>query len=306
MACKHVITIFKSGKGSVWNEKYKLFGKGFVLPCGQCSWCRFVRTRQWALRCYLERQSHKDAAFLTLTYRDADLPKNKTLVRKHVQEFLKRLRANLDYQYNGTKIRFYASGEYGDENGRPHYHILIFGFGFPDKKLHRYSYSHGFKNPVYRSEFLEKNWKYGFSELGSVTLESAAYTAGYIRKKINGPQAADHYEGRLPEFSVQSTVSGIGADWYEANKSWLWKEDVIRMPTAKGMRSYRPPRFFEKLFQKENPEGFGEFLERKKLRKPLSNVLAIDQAEELPDDDDQTEDSLLWDPVIEDIPGINT
>lgn len=302
MACNNRITIFKPGKGSIWHEKLKKYGTGQSVPCGQCSWCRFVRTRQWALRCYLERQTHKDAAFVTLTYAPEHLPKNGTLVRKHVQGFLKRLRSNIAYQYGeNIKIRFYASGEYGEENSRPHYHILIFGFGFPDKKFHRHSHAHGFTNPVYRSEFLEKCWKFGFSELGSVTLESAAYTAGYIRKKINGALADEHYKGRQPEFSLQSTTPGIGADWYELNKHWLWNEDIIQC----NGRSYRPPRAFEKYFQKEDPEGFAAFQERKKLRLPLTNINAHNQAEELPDEPEDTEDSKLWDSVIDGMPGID-
>jgi len=263
-----------------------------------------VRTRQWALRCYLERLTHKEAAFITLTYAPEHLPENGTLVRKHLQDFLKRLRRALDYHHSGAKIRFYASGEYGDETQRPHYHLLIFGFGFPDKKFHRYSHKHGFKNPVYRSGFLESLWTFGLSEVGSVTLESAAYAAGYIRKKINGAAAADHYEGRLPEFSLQSTHPGIGAEWYEQNKSWLWKEDTIRMPTAKGLRSYRPPRFFEKLYKKADPVGFAEFQLRKQLRTPLnqSGYQVEDLPEEVEDDDNF---SYNWEHVVDEIPGIN-
>jgi hypothetical protein len=35
----------------------------------------------------------------------------------------------------GGKIRFFHCGEYGDKTRRPHYHALIFGYGFPDKKI---------------------------------------------------------------------------------------------------------------------------------------------------------------------------
>ena len=34
----------------------------------------------------------------------------------------------------GSDVRFYMCGEYGPENWRPHYHALLFGFDFADKR----------------------------------------------------------------------------------------------------------------------------------------------------------------------------
>lgn len=283
MPCPNPIT-FSPKNATRWSS---LCYESKTVGCGKCYWCRFVRTRQWALRCYLENLCHQQSAFITLTYAPKHLPKKSSLVKKDVQDFIKRLRRNLDYQYPGTKIRFYASGEYGDLNGRPHYHILIFGFGFPDQQFHRTETSRT-QNPysVYRSKFLEKTWKKGFSELGNVNLESASYVAGYIRKKINGDQAEQHYKGREPEFSLQSTTPGIGYDWYQKNKSWLWKEDMIRC----NGKSYRPPRYFEKILQKENPELFAEFQITKKSRLPFKTINGLGPVEEL---SDESEDDLF-------------
>jgi hypothetical protein len=44
---------------------------------------------------------------------------------------MKRLRKKIQ----PLKIRFFHCGEYGDKTRRPHYHALIFGYGFPDKKI---------------------------------------------------------------------------------------------------------------------------------------------------------------------------
>ena len=74
-------------------------------------------------------------------------------------------------------------GEYGDKLGRPHYHAIIFGVTFVDKKL--WSIRRG--NNLYRSATLEKLWPYGFSSIGTVNFETAAYVARYVTKKITGP-----------------------------------------------------------------------------------------------------------------------
>lgn len=278
MACKNPINIFKPGQGKIWNETTKQFGEWTQVTCGKCAWCRFVRSRQWAARCYLEAQTHEKCCLVNLTYAPEHVPKNDSLVKSDLQKFLKRLRHNLDYSGFEGKIRFYASGEYGDQNGRPHYHVLIFGYDFPDKKYYKKS-AKGF--PLYRSDFLEKCWKLGFSDIGDVSLQSAAYVAKYIRKKIVGKDAESHYSGRTPEFQLASTNPGIGYEWYQQNKNWLWHEDIIRI----NGRSYRPPQYFQMLLKEENPEGYLALLERKQNWEPITNR-APSQAEEIPNENE--------------------
>ena len=48
-----------------------------LVPCGCCIGCRLDYARQWAERCIHEADSHTDNYFLTLTYDDDHLPKNK-------------------------------------------------------------------------------------------------------------------------------------------------------------------------------------------------------------------------------------
>lgn len=280
MPCHNPTMLFRSGQGREWNEQLRIFGGYVGFACGQCRWCRFVKSRQWAIRCYCENQMHTQSAFINLSYSSEHLPANGSLSKEHVQKFLKRLRRNLEYQDADIKIRFYASGEYGEKNERPHYHILIFGYGFPDK----YFWKKSEKNfPLYRSAFLEKCWKLGHSWIGDVDLESAAYVAKYISKKINGCMAKEHYRGREPEFSLQSSTPGIGGDWYQKNKRWLWREDVIRCAG----RNYRPPLYFERILKQEDPEEYEELLRRKPLRLPFNTLNVIDQAVEIPDEQEQ-------------------
>lgn len=90
--------------------------------CGQCLPCRFNKRRLWTNRLLLELRSHGDAAFVTLTYSDDFLPKNKSLDPKQLKLWMKRLN-----KLAGGGLRYYNVGEYGDQTQRPHYHALIFG-----------------------------------------------------------------------------------------------------------------------------------------------------------------------------------
>jgi len=101
-----------------------------TIPCGHCIGCLLERSKQWAIRCVHEASLHKNNSFITLTYNDKNLPKYKTLQKKHFQLFMKRLRKKY-----GSNIRFFHCGEYGDKYQRPHYHACIFGHDFKDKQL---------------------------------------------------------------------------------------------------------------------------------------------------------------------------
>lgn len=163
------------------------------VPCGRCVGCRLERSRQWAIRCVHEAQLHKNNCFITLTYDKAKLPEREpglppadiSLHYPDFQKFMKRLR----FKY-GEGIRFYMCGEYGEKLGRPHFHACIFGHDFSDKKVWKKTDSGSI---IYRSAELEELWPYGFSSVGDVNFESAAYVARYIMKKISGEAAESHY-----------------------------------------------------------------------------------------------------------------
>jgi hypothetical protein len=57
------------------------------------------------------------------------------VIKKDIQDFMKRYRAYLDYHYGKNKkpIKYMATAEYGDRTHRAHYHVLIFGHVFNDR-----------------------------------------------------------------------------------------------------------------------------------------------------------------------------
>lgn len=181
-----------------------------------------------------EAQLQPNNAFLTLTYEDKQLPDDFSVSVRTLQLFLKRLRKSLPH-----KIRFFACGEYGEDDpdpfqgNRPHYHALIFNHQFSDLKLHSK------KNdiPLFTSQKLSQLWPYGFSTTGYVTYQTAAYVARYTIKKIGGDPAANHYtrvhpvSGQMvrvkPEFATQSRRPGIGSAWFDTFKSDIYPSDFV-------------------------------------------------------------------------------
>ena len=218
---------------------------------------------------------YEDNCFITLTYNDKHLPYGGTLVKKHYQDFMKRLRQH----YEGKKIRYFHCGEYGEESSRPHYHACLFNLDFKDKEL--YSEKDGIR--LYTSETLEKIWKKGFCTLGDVTFESAAYVARYIMKKVTGDKAEDHYKsldpetGELfkiePEYTTMSRNPGLGKKWFEEFKDDVYPGDFV---VVNGTRC-RPPRYYDNLLDRVDAEALEE---RKRERKKRGNENAADNTRE--------------------------
>lgn len=175
-----------------------------------------------------EKRMHTASSFVTLTYDQASLPASGSLDRSHPQLFLKRVRKHFfpgKVEY-GKGLRFFGCGEYGDNTNRAHYHILFFNIDFPDKRFYKSSKS---GEPLWTSALLNKLWGYGNCPIGAVTFESCAYVAAYCTKKINGKMAADHYQGRLPEFPMFSLKPGIGSTWFEKHHTEAFKHDNVIM-----------------------------------------------------------------------------
>ena len=70
----------------------------------------------------------------------------------------------------------------------------------------------------YTSSDLQVLWPYGYSAIGDLTFESAAYVARYCTKKITGKIADDYYQGKSCEFPLMSLKPGIGFEWFQKFK----------------------------------------------------------------------------------------
>lgn len=259
MTCYYPVPVWKakqanpSGKHSVvFSENLGIDGTRFELPCGGCIGCRLDRSAEWQSRLIHESKEHQLNCFLTLTYNEENVPDSGTLVKKHAQDFLKRLRKTIQPQ----KIRFFACGEYGEKTNRPHYHMLIFGYDFPDKKrVGKSAQGHH----RYISQTLDNIWGKGKCEIGSVTPESCGYVARYVMKKVRGDRALEHYQtvnritGEitpiLPEYAHMSTRPAIGLTFYEKFKGEIHIQDSVLINGKKR----KTPRYYDKQLDKTDP-----------------------------------------------------
>lgn len=263
---------------------------GQLIRCGKCEGCRVDKSREWANRLLLEKEYYPDNQcwFITLTYDEDHVPRSSygdpetgeaqpsmTLSKRDLQLFMKRLRKN-----HVTPLRFFACGEYGPQTMRPHYHLIVFGLQLNDCVLYGRGEA-GFT--YYQSNWLTSQWSlrsaptrhgsvtclsadpsYFCTPLGRVIVAPAswqtfAYVARYTTKKLYGAESS-YYEqfNIIPPFLTMSTHPGIGARWFQDHPE-VYDFDYISVATPTGGKKFRPPHYFDVLFDREDPEGFDEF-----------------------------------------------
>ena len=256
MQCISPLSGYRGLDGKLSFDRQKAFNdQKLTVPCGHCMPCRITENAFWAARNVQENYCHENGIFLTLTYSDEWLPHGETLIADELSKFMRRLRKKIS-----VKIRYYGCGEYGDTTLRPHYHALIHGYRPDDAVL---IFDDG-KTQNFTSETLDEIWGLGFAQFSDLTYASAAYTAGYTRKKIYGDAAEEHYQKldpetgeifqRLPEFSCMSNRPGIGIPWLEEFYS-----DVY--PKSQMILNGKPmpvPRTYDRWLEANQPDLWDE------------------------------------------------
>lgn len=231
-------------------KPFYLRATGRAFPCGFCVECRAKYARSWALRCLHESQLHESCCYGTLTYQK--VPSYGTLVKRDLQLFWKRLRKSIEPK----KVKYYAAGEYGEENGRPHYHFLLFGHAVSRGVVLREE-----PYPLFRSPELEELWPAGMSSVGDVSFESAAYVARYVMKKVDqvGRKKkwnVDEESGEMveiePEFATMSrggrTGRGLGHGWYERFGDEVHRNDSC----VHDGKELPVPRYYDELLRERD------------------------------------------------------
>lgn len=264
------------------------------VPCGKCLGCRLDKADQWATRMCLEAKQWHSNYFLTLTYRDDQLPiqgGKMSLNKRDVQNFWKRLR----YEFKGeipwenpkngkieNPIRYFVCGEYGPKGGRPHYHAAVFNLKLTDLKPYKQNREGDW---LYNSPTLERIWGHGYVVIGLLQPKSANYIARYVQKKagIAGKTRFWIYDNKKcerhimvrknqpqEEYVNMSTGVGLGRTWWEENKQKVKKLGSILLKIGDKVKAKAIPRYFKKLWEAEDWEDY-EFNKYENIIKALEN-----------------------------------
>lgn len=167
---------------------------GRICSCRRCLSCKKKQINDWVVRMELESRLHPNASwFITLTYRPEALPKDAVFNKKDYQNYIKRIRitfARKGFNYN---INYFIAGEYGSLNGRPHYHIILFGIPFTEEN----------------KQILNDLWfKYnGFTCIKSATLQNIRYCAKYCNKSLQKSKEFEKIDSDTGEVLERKLIS---------------------------------------------------------------------------------------------------
>lgn len=222
-----------------------------AVPCGKCPECLSKRAINWATRVEHQLVTTPDSTFITLTYDDV----KKTNYDYHYsdfQSFMKRLRE----RYKHQTLKHMTSIEYGGQNGRLHFHSIIFNW-YPTTRNHTISElkktSSGFM--IYRSSELESLWTHGYSSIAPATSATAYYIASYALSDgaYECPVSGEILSDKL------RVSQGLGLEYFLKNRHQI---------IAAAFFNKQPiPRYYKKKLEELFPNEFESLQNELKILK---------------------------------------
>lgn len=305
--------------------------ESLLLPCGKCILCTKRYRMHWVLRCLHELRFYDQACYLTLTVNDSSIdqvfPPQRcselkevdsfdtakglgysqpdfvwnSLRHKPFQDFMKRLRRQLDYGFiyhkivdgkpkeivyhgeSGKPLRFFMCGEYGDNSHRPHYHAIVFGFYPPDAQ------SLLSNKKLFVSPLLSRKWPFGFHTVARVEPDCISYVAGYVDKKMDQARMQWASNDVAPEYVCMSRgcskigTGGLGRsffdefylDLYPMNDDGEFVRDYGIV--GRGTR-VKIPRFYDELLDLRDPLRYDRLIAHRE-KVAVSRFADLDLAE---------------------------
>lgn len=305
MSCKHLQYGWRTENGIIYKDPLRKHGEPVCRPCGICIDCRLDYSRQWAIRCKHEASLHEKNCVVTLTYSDENIPKGwwdksdekkpkwveapGTIDPDAGPAWMKRLRAKIQYEREQLHkpwnpkdaIKTYGCAEYGcndpkcgrpwcGHNMRPHYHIILFNYDFPDKKVTQTTQGRNY----YTSQILEQTWGLGGCQIMDMNFETAAYVSRYVTKKLSGPNWEKYeserikrgkqkhaYGAKLKEQSICiAQQTGIASEWWKINKEKIHSNDLMYVNGQK----IKPVKYYDHKYEIEKPNEYEKIKQKRK------------------------------------------
>lgn len=177
MYCLHPLSVrqwAEIGDKKVKTNSYHL------VPCGSCVACLSRKRNEWTYRLTKEKEYSDYTYFGTLTYDQQNIPiRIKDNIpyfvfnKKHLQDYLKRVRYFIGQISDGIKISYYVTSEYGGIGHRPHYHMILYVKN--DSFL---------KHKKQIDMILRDCWQYGFVTFKAATPANIHYVTKYCVKDL--------------------------------------------------------------------------------------------------------------------------
>ncbi len=259
------------------------FKDGTQVSCRECDECISRRKGDWIARCAAEKLTANFVYVLHLTYADnanGTTPDSAEVFNyKDVQLFLKKVRkAYKKHHEVDGEIRFVVAGEKGSQNGRVHWHMILFSqkdlsplgtFKYFDKGMRRKKVV---GLPV-NERLTWSIWTHGFVMFQEPDERGFAYVLKYCIKDQFGLQKT---EGKRRFNKADIAAAGmfrpslqppIGARWVEQELAQL-RDKLAVKPNINikipGLRSYWYPRA---TLRKKWLLGFHEINEEAKKKR---------------------------------------
>lgn len=176
---------------------FSKYTKRVKVPCNYCMPCRISHQLFYKKLCDYQLSLFRGvASFVTLTYTDSSVPLSldsglQSLCKTDLQNFFKRFRKNNKL----NNLSYFACGEYGDANKRPHYHCILFGIPFTESKsIHKCWNDY--------TDFVSR----GLTDVKPLTPGGIGYITKYSLKQLRGKSVIDVYDDNyvVPPFMCHS------------------------------------------------------------------------------------------------------
>lgn len=226
------------------------------IPCGRCIGCVKKNASDWVCRLSAEMMAYQKGyygcnpcSFITLTFDNENLPDDyKTNMHpEYISKFFKKLQ---DYRsdHNLSPVRYYGVPEFGEKNGRLHYHAIVFGENFMQgSKVEVYN-KKGRKHLI--TDGLNKFWTFGRATtdptIGLNGTGAISYVANYLKndkritcrfetKNVNGE--TDFYEKFERKNKVNQKLlrnsTRLGDVIYEEYKQQVARDGYFRLENGR-------------------------------------------------------------------------